>query len=220
MRQRFPVWRSYQTAETATAAHYYLGAMHCKKRRLEELTRIGTCLKSRPDYVECTRATGPVLLDAERLRASRKADSRRWSSTRALPANFYLLSSTRAPGMQGRKHRLSISRNSRSSWQRDAGIPAHCEYGRSKIHEDASRHVSLCCLPFLPCAFFGLLLLVAAAAQTHGHLGADRSAKRSIAGDYRGPRSWRKSICGLPKDVAVRLILARGELAQGKFSKR
>src|SRR5882762_5643212 len=67
---------------------------------------------------------------------------------------------------------------------------------------------------------FCLLLLVAAAgAQSHGQsLALSESTKAFYRGDYlRAAELAEKHLRAYPKDIPVRLILARAELAQGKF---
>src|SRR6266404_8279229 len=85
-----------------------------------------------------------------------------------------------------------------------------------KMLRDMSRSAAF---PSLLC-IFGLLLLVAAAdAQTQGQsLALTESTKAFYRGDYsRASELAEKHLRAHPKDVPVRLILARAELAQGKF---
>ncbi len=73
--------------------------------------------------------------------------------------------------------------------------------------------------PSLPRIFYLLLLVVAAGGQTRGQsLTLTESTKAFYRGDYsRAAELAEKHLRAHPKDVPVRLILARAELAQGKF---
>src|SRR6267378_4774640 len=69
---------------------------------------------------------------------------------------------------------------------------------------------------------FCLLLLVAAAGtQSYGQSSAlTESSKAFYRGDYlRASELAEKHLRAYPKDVSVRLILVRAELAQGKFQR-
>src|SRR5882724_5184354 len=85
-----------------------------------------------------------------------------------------------------------------------------------KMLRDMSRSAAF---PSLLCIFCLLLLVAAAGAQTHGQsLALTESAKAFYRGDYsRAAELAEKHLRAYPKDVPVRLILARAELAQGKF---
>src|SRR2546422_3697092 len=85
-----------------------------------------------------------------------------------------------------------------------------------KMLRDMSRSAAF---PSLLCIFCLLLLVAAAGAQTHGQsLALTESAKAFYRGDYsRAAELAGKHLRAYPKDVPVRLILARAELAQGKF---
>src|SRR5216684_2544465 len=74
-------------------------------------------------------------------------------------------------------------------------------------------------LPSLLCTFCLLLLVAAAGAQTHGQsLALTESTKAFYRGDYlRAAELAAKHLRAYPTDIPVRLILARAELAQGKF---
>src|SRR6267142_6302223 len=73
--------------------------------------------------------------------------------------------------------------------------------------------------PSLLCISCFLLLVATAGGQTYGQsLALTESTKAFYRGDYlQAAELAEKHLRAYPKDVAVRLILARAELAQGKF---
>jgi Tfp pilus assembly protein PilF len=80
-------------SETATAAHYYLGAIALQERRLDEAhTELEQALKSKPDYADALAELGQYYLmqknysQAEKqIRHALEIDPNHYS------ANFYLL---------------------------------------------------------------------------------------------------------------------------------
>src|SRR6266436_1604095 len=85
-----------------------------------------------------------------------------------------------------------------------------------KMFRDMPRSAAF---PSLLCIFCLLLLVAAADGQTYGQsLALSESTKAFYRGDYlRAAELADKHLRAYPKDVPVRLILARAELAQGKF---
>src|SRR3981189_625840 len=85
-----------------------------------------------------------------------------------------------------------------------------------KMLRDMSRSAAF---PSLLRIFCLLLLAAAADAQTHGQsLALTESTKAFYRGDYlRAAELAEKHLRAYPKDIPVRSILARAELAQGKF---
>src|SRR2546426_3253910 len=87
-----------------------------------------------------------------------------------------------------------------------------------KMLRDTSRSAAF---PSLLCIFCFLLLVATAGGQTCGQsLALTESTKAFYRGDYsRAAELAEKHLRAYPKDVPVRLILARAELAQGKFQR-
>src|SRR5262245_49507538 len=136
-----------------------------------------------------------------------------------MPQTSICLCFTRVRRMRSKRHRPGISRSLRKCLRRRIrNFCASSKYVRLKPHEDALSQVQVSAVsPKLP--FVGLPVLVLfvsgwASAQSSALAECTRAFYKK---DYAAAvQLAEKHLQKYPKDVPVRVVLARAELAQGK----